>query len=187
MLLGRGPIIIYRRPRQAAWPERAAWRASRGAALAAMLDWLNLAEGCRLAANGWLLRPSMINSHSDRRAFLQVLLAAGVLPLGRTPRQDKSAKTQPAAPITGDEKTRSYHVYAKHQIQEALEAAAKDPVNKTVYVHAGTYRPPARGQALIWFNARHDGITLEAVGDVTLTAANPDIADAQAPSYPAVV
>jgi len=129
----------------------------------------------------------MINSHSDRRAFLQVLLAAGVLPLGGTPRQDKSVKTQPAAPITVDEKTRSYHVYPKQQIQEALEAAAKDPVNKTVYVHAGTYRPPARGQALIWFNARHDGITLEAVGDVTLTAANPDIADAQAPSYPAVV
>ena len=39
----------------------------------------------------------------------------------------------------------------------------------------------ARGQALIWFNARHDGITLEAVGDVTLTAANPDIADPTAP------
>ena len=30
-----------------------------------------------------------------------------------------------------------------------------------------------KGQALIWFNARHDGITLEAVGDVVLTAANP--------------
>ena len=47
--------------------------------------------------------------------------------------------------------------------------------------------PAARGQALIWFNARHDGITLEAVGDVMLTAANPDIADRRAPSYPAVV
>jgi hypothetical protein len=46
-------------------------------------------------------------------------------------------------------------------------------VNKAVYVHAGTYRPSAPGQALIWFNARHDGVTLEAVGDVTLTAANP--------------
>ena len=59
--------------------------------------------------------------------------------------------------------------------------------HKTVYVHAGTYRPAARGQALIWFNARHDGITLEAVGDVILTAANPDIADRRAPSFPAVV
>lgn len=129
----------------------------------------------------------MINSHSDRRAFLQVLLAAGVLPFGGTPRQDKGARTQPAAPIAVDAKTRAYHVYPKNQIQDALEAAAKDPVNKTVYVHAGTYRPPARGQALIWFNARHDGVTLEAVGDVTLTAANPEVSDPQAPSYPAVV
>jgi hypothetical protein len=40
---------------------------------------------------------------------------------------------------------------------------------------------------LIWFNERHDGITLEAIGDVILTAGNPRVADAQAPSYPAVV
>jgi len=79
------------------------------------------------------------------------------------------------------------HVYPHDRIQDALDAAAADPVNKTVYVHAGTYRPAAKGQALIWFNARHDGITLEAVGDVTLTAANPEIADRTAPSYPAVV
>jgi Right handed beta helix region len=79
------------------------------------------------------------------------------------------------------------HVYPKDRIQDALDAAAADPVNKTVFVHAGTYRPAARGQALVWFNARHDGITLEAVGDVILTAANPEIADKQAPSYPAVV
>ena len=79
------------------------------------------------------------------------------------------------------------HVYPKDRIQDALDAAAADPANKTVYVHAGTYRPVARGQALIWFNARHDGITLEAVGDVILTAANPEIADKSAPSYPAVV
>ena len=44
-----------------------------------------------------------------------------------------------------------------------------------------------RGQALIWFNARHDGITLEAVGEVILTAGNPEIADSRAPSFPAVV
>jgi hypothetical protein len=80
-----------------------------------------------------------------------------------------------------------HHVHPGDRIQDALEAAAKDPVDKTVYVHAGTYRPSAKGQALVWFNARHDGITLEAVGDVVLTAANPDIADAEAPSHPAVV
>ena len=81
----------------------------------------------------------------------------------------------------------AYHVYPGGRIQDALEAAARDPVNKTILVHAGTYRPSARGQAMIWFNQRHDGITLEAVGDVLLTAANPELAEAKAPSAPAVV
>ena len=86
-----------------------------------------------------------------------------------------------------DTGTKSYRVHPGGDIQEALEAAARDPVNKTVYVHAGTYRPAAPGQALIWFNARHDGIRLEAAGEVTLTAGNPDLADRQAPTFPAVV
>jgi len=129
----------------------------------------------------------MTPTHTHRRAFLQLLLAAGVVP-GRTRGfQERTVTEKPAPPSGADPKTRAYHVYPKNQIQDALEAAARDPVNKTVFVHAGTYRPSARGQALIWFNARHDGITLEAVGDVTLTAANPDVADSQAPSYPAVV
>lgn len=89
--------------------------------------------------------------------------------------------------FTFDAKTGTYHVYPNGRIQDALEAAAADPARKTVYVHAGTYRPAAKGQALIWFNARHDGITLEAVGDVILTAANPEVADRNAPSYPAIV
>jgi len=113
------------------------------------------------------------------RPLLLLLLAAWILPGPGLARQDKGFVLDP--------KTTSYHVYPKGQIQDALEAAARDPVNKTVYVHAGTYRPAARGQALIWFNARHDGITLEAVGQVILTAANPEIADARAPSFPAVV
>jgi Right handed beta helix region len=113
------------------------------------------------------------------RALLLLLLAACLLPGHGLARQDKG--------FTFDATTGSYHVHPKGQIQAALEAAARDPVNKTVYVHAGTYRPAVKGQALIWFNARHDGITLEAVGDVILTAANPEIADAKAPSYPAVV
>ena len=83
--------------------------------------------------------------------------------------------------------TPGHHVRPGQRIQDALEAAARDPVNKTVYVHEGTYRPSEVGQALVWFNARHDGITLEAVGNVVLSAANPDIADRKAPSYPAVV
>ncbi len=80
-----------------------------------------------------------------------------------------------------------YHVYAGASIQEAIEKAAADPHRKCVKVHAGTYRPQSTGQALIWFNQRHDGITVEAVGDVTLTAANPQLARASRPSYPAMV
>jgi len=89
--------------------------------------------------------------------------------------------------VTLDGAARAYRVQPGGSIQAALEAAAQDPVNKIVYVHAGTYRPAAHGQALIWFNRRHDGITLEAVGEVVLTAANPAIADNKAPSFPAVV
>lgn len=118
----------------------------------------------------------------DRRALLRLLLVAPVLPVSGVARQEKTPKIEGVTPKDG-----AYHVFTGGHIQDALEAAARDPVNKTVYVHAGTYRPPARGQALVWFNARHDGITLEAVGEVILTAANPAIADAQAPSYPAVV
>ena len=80
-----------------------------------------------------------------------------------------------------------YHVYPGASIQEAMERAALDPDRKCVRVHAGTYRPEVSGQALIWFNKRHDGITVEAVGEVTLTAANPQLADPNKPSYPAVV
>src|SRR5712691_5375269 len=119
----------------------------------------------------------------DRRAFLQILLATAVPPLRGVARQTSA----PPSGVSVDATAGGYHVYPQGRIQDALEAAAKDPVNKTVYVHAGTYRPAATGQALIWFNARHDGVRLEAVGDVTLTAANPALADRQAPSFPAVV
>jgi len=126
-----------------------------------------------------------MNTRNDhRRAFLQLLLAACAVPVRGFARQETTGIDNG---VSFDAKTASYHVYPKGRIQDALEAAARDPVNKTVYVHAGTYRPSARGQALIWFNARHDGITLQAVGDVILTASNPEVADAQAPSYPAVV
>ena len=116
----------------------------------------------------------------DRRSFLGLLMAAPVLPAGGRSRQATRNVRLDAA-------SGSYQVLPGGRIQDALDAAAKDPVNKKVQVQAGTYRPAAAGQALIWFNARHDGITLEAIGDVTLTAANPEIADSRAPSYPAVV
>jgi hypothetical protein len=78
-------------------------------------------------------------------------------------------------------------VWPGDEIQAALERAASDPALDRVQVHAGTYRPARPGQALLWFNARHDGLTVEAVGEVILTAANPEIADPQAASFPAVV
>ena len=122
--------------------------------------------------------------HNRRSALRLLALAACSVPARPFARQ---ARTPDRRAFSLDAKTGSYHVQPGGQIQDALEAAASDPLHKTVYVHAGTYRPAARGQALIWLNARHDGITLEAVGDVVLTAANPDIADRLAPSYPAVV
>jgi Right handed beta helix region len=116
-----------------------------------------------------------------RRTFLQLMLASSALPIVGRAAQRKADGSGFEAKADG------YHVYPTGRVQEALEAAAKDPAKKIVYVHAGTYRPTAKGQALVWFNARHDGITLEAVGDVTLTAANPEVADEHAPSHPAVV
>jgi hypothetical protein len=80
-----------------------------------------------------------------------------------------------------------YHVFPGDNIQEALQQAAENRTNKVVKVHAGEYRPNSKRQALIWFNKMHDGIRLEAVGTVTLTAANPQISTPQAPGYPAVV
>ena len=73
-------------------------------------------------------------------------------------------------------------------IQAAIEtAAAAGAKGKTVRVRAGTYRPKQPAQALIWFHAKHDGITVEADGAVVLTAANPGLADPSDPSFPAIV
>jgi len=81
----------------------------------------------------------------------------------------------------------AYHVYPGDSIQAALEAAARDSIHKTVKVHEGTYRPQRAGQAMLFFAARHDGIVLEAVGRVVLTAAHAERADPTAESYPAIV
>jgi hypothetical protein len=80
-----------------------------------------------------------------------------------------------------------YHVFPGGSIQEALDAAAHNPTNKIVRVHAGVYRPNGRGQALIFFNRAHDGIRVEAIGEVTLSAANSDLADPKDPASPAIV
>lgn len=60
--------------------------------------------------------------------LLAVCLQAG---MGAAP-EDKA--------FTFDAKTGTYHVHPKSRIQEALEAAAADPVNDTVSVHAGASR-----------------------------------------------
>ncbi len=126
----------------------------------------------------------MPTRQEQRRVFLQLLASAGCAGTRVFARQNKPVTGLQGAP---DPRTSGYHVYPKDRIQDVLEAAARDPVNKIVYVHAGTYRPAAKGQALIWLNERHDGLTLEAVGEVVLTAGNSDIADPRTPSYPAVV
>lgn len=81
----------------------------------------------------------------------------------------------------------AYHVYAGDNIQDALQQAAENKSVKVIKVHAGEYRPNNKRQALIWFNKIHDGIRLEAVGDVTLTAANQELAAPTEPGFPAVV
>ena len=80
-----------------------------------------------------------------------------------------------------------YHVYPGDNIQDALQQAAANATNKLIKVHAGEYRPANKRQALIWFNHAHDGIHLEAVGQVTLTAANPELGTTNAQGFPAIV
>jgi hypothetical protein len=92
----------------------------------------------------------------------------------------------PLSPPTADDQ-HIWHVREGMDIQQALDAAAADPSHKVVRVHEGVYRPARHAQAMIFFNARHDGITLEAEGQVTLTAENPEIADPAVASFPAVV
>jgi hypothetical protein len=79
------------------------------------------------------------------------------------------------------------YVNPGEDIQPALDRAAKDSNRKHIVVRAGTYRPSKPAQALIAFNHSHDGITLEAEGEVILTAANEGLADRNSASFPAVV
>ncbi|MDG2129049.1 MAG: right-handed parallel beta-helix repeat-containing protein [Fuerstiella sp.] len=78
-------------------------------------------------------------------------------------------------------------VFEGQDIQAALNRAAMAGTGSVVRVHPGTYAPQRAGQAFLQFNAEHDGLTLEAVGEVILTAANADMADVNADSYPAIV
>ena len=93
------------------------------------------------------------------------------------------ATNGPSAPLEED----GYQVRPGQSIQAALDLAAANPTNKTVKVHAGVYRPQKGGQAFVHFNQKHDGIRLEAVGDVTLSGSNPELADPKRKSFPALV
>ncbi len=81
----------------------------------------------------------------------------------------------------------AYHAFPSDDLQRVLDAAATNPVVKTIRVHEGTYIPSSHRQALIYLNRAHSGIQLEGVGRPVLSAANPNIADRSSPSYPAVV
>lgn len=80
-----------------------------------------------------------------------------------------------------------YHVYPGDKIQEALDMAATNKALKIVTVHAGEYRPDTKRQSMIWFNKKHEGVHLEAEGEVTLSAANPQLAAPTDPGFPAIV
>ena len=79
------------------------------------------------------------------------------------------------------------HVRPGEDIQAAIETAATNPTNKTVWIHEGTYRPAKPGPALFWLNRNHNGVQVRAMGKVTLTAANPDLRSKEDAGYPAVV
>jgi len=89
--------------------------------------------------------------------------------------------------LAAEIKDGAFHVHPGESIQPALDAAAASDTTKIVRVHAGTYRPERAGQALLWFQRKHDGIRLEAVGEVVLTAANPALSDPRRKGHPAVV
>ncbi len=88
---------------------------------------------------------------------------------------------------SGPDADGAWHVHPGGSIQAALDEAAESDRGHRVVVHSGTYRPTEAGQALIWLNRRHDGITLEADGAVILSAGNAELAERGDPSFPALV
>jgi len=117
--------------------------------------------------------PTADNPQRMKRVVARVLaaLGLGIIPLNA------------AITLAPD----GYHVFPGDVIQEALQQAATNKTQKVVKVHAGEYRPDSRRQAMIWFNKAHNGIRLEALGPVTLTASNSQLATPSHPGYPAVV
>lgn len=102
------------------------------------------------------------------------------------PQENKAAKKaaqQPQADSKG-----AYHCRPGDDIQSILDAAASDERSaKLVLIHAGTYAPKQYSQALLHFNQKHHGVTVEGVGEVILTAANPQLASREREDFPAMV
>lgn len=86
-----------------------------------------------------------------------------------------------------EDRADGFHVFPGDNIQEAIERAAARPTNKVVKVHEGEYQPAALRPALIWFNQKHEGVRVEAIGKVTLTARNAKLTRPTNPTYPAAV
>jgi hypothetical protein len=74
----------------------------------------------------------------QRRAFLKLLLASSVLPV-------RAFAEQSAPPHAFESKPDGFHVYPGGSIQNALDAAARDPGRKAVFVHAAIVLRPGGG------------------------------------------
>ena len=110
-----------------------------------------------------------------RLVSLAVAAALGAPALPAAAGEGRSPTVLPRLPDHVRRAEDAWHVEPGGEIQDALDLAAADPLVKTVRVHSGVYRPAAFRQALIWLHREHEGILLEAVGEVTLTASNPEL------------
>lgn len=158
--------------------QRHAWARPSLAHIVSLLALVSILSGCGV-------QPEKSSIGEQTTGLQAQVNASSVAQTSETePSSDEVASltNQPVAPLP----VASIHVRPGEDIQDALEQAAKQEIRRVV-VHEGTYAPTAARQALIWFNKRHDGIHLVAEGNVTLTAANPKIADKRAKSYPAIV
>ena len=118
-----------------------------------------------------------------RRMFFRMVAAAAMAPVsGLAQRRDA------ADAVTLDAAARAYRVQPGGSIQAALERGREGPRQQDRLRPRRHLSPAAHGQALIWFNARHDGITLEARrrrdADRRQSRRSPI---SRAPSFPAVV
>jgi len=110
-----------------------------------------------------------------RLVSLAVAAALGAPAPPAAAAEGRSPTASPGLPDHVRRAEDAWHVEPGGEIQDALDLAAADPLVKTVRVHSGVYRPAAFRQALIWLHREHEGILLEAVGEVTLTASNPEL------------